>query len=830
MNSCVGYQHISRFSNIAGANGSSPCFFIGCFVILCNCCPVCLVVQVCSDVPGIDISLAFQLGIRVSASLIDCIGNRRIDSITGDKIGIALGYRTLVVGRYFIGNSTRLFIRGMGNCHTVTLLNFDCIFSKVLDDRLAIIRNILEILQIGDIRGIRAYLGIKSSQVGSRGIGRFHIHAILGRTYFIIDCLACYHLIAVRSNGAIADGRGPVFCIGLLLVFRTGQVLPNIGRIHIGFHAIQFLQLGHVDRIGLVCTGSHTVDLTGYTAVCLTDGYGSIGGLPDCRGICGSSTGSRIIPGNFISFYRGFRPAADGHAACCTDFCVMTNGDYVRNGGGIPLISGTQDEVVLCIRQGMVVPKDDIGLVLVGAFTGYSVVSPDQVVILAVFQFRIETFNIVQLGRSSIAIILSFVTAAGNRVAHTVDLSHIGIINSVATAHDHNLAAAAGNGILQGFCHFFGIAETVIDGIHFRSINLSIGIGYRVPGAVDNGRVGIRGDIRLADDAVGGTAEFFRILSIMVDVEGTIGQSSCTFEKSVTIINDAGIGTGYRGSQASRIGICTGSQAASASGSCIASIAEGIAKAKAGHIVTIDRVILDIVGLIVQGIRIGFHLAIKSGQVVSSGLGFLHIRSIIWTDFAVHCLARYQLFAVRSNGTGTDSLAPLVFISLDIVGRSSSGSIRSFQICPDIARIFLGILFQLFHHHYIMVILAFSHFHQTVVGSIRILGFRYRFWSLGIVILCTIRIGLAIGPLFPCYCISGYVTGIMAEGNCPGFIGGSLIADSSAIFRGYHCLMTSSQSACCVLASRTASNADRIVAIYSAVIRHCTVIGIVFSA
>ena len=230
MNSCVGYQHISRFSNIAGANGSSPCFFIGCFVILCNCCPVCLVVQVCSDVPGIDISLPFQLGIRVSASLIDCIGNRRIDRITGNQLGIALGYRTIVVGRYFIGNSTRLFIRGMGNCHTVTRLNFDCIFSKVLDDRLAIIRNILEILQIGDIRGIRAYLGIKSTKVLASGVVYFNVIRRTGRLIVVVQRLARYQLVGNRSicgssgracsERSCAKSLAPVVFILFLLLWR----------------------------------------------------------------------------------------------------------------------------------------------------------------------------------------------------------------------------------------------------------------------------------------------------------------------------------------------------------------------------------------------------------------------------------------------------------------------------------------------------------------------------------------------------------------------------------------------------------------------------------
>ena len=95
-----------------------------------------------------------------------------------------------------------------------------------------------------------------------------------------------------------------------------------------------------------------------------------------------------------------------------------------------------------------------------------------------------------------------------------------------------------------------------------------------------------------------------------------------------------------------------------------------------------------------------------------------------------------------------------------------------------------------------MVILALSHFDQTVVASRRIrvlLGYGYGLWSLRIVISRAIGIGLAVGPLLPGYCISGYITSVMAKRDCPGFIGRGLIADSRAVFRGYHSLAAGSQ-------------------------------------
>ena len=59
-----------------------------------------------------------------------------------------------------------------------------------------------------------------------------------------------------------------------------------------------------------------------------------------------------------------------------------------------------------------------------------------------------------------------------------------------------------------------------------------------------------------------------------------------------------------------------GGQASSATCSVIFFIGVDI-KAKGRSIRTVDRVVLDIVGRIVQGIRIGFYLGVKSSQVLA---------------------------------------------------------------------------------------------------------------------------------------------------------------------------------------------------------------------
>ena len=223
------------------------------------------------------------------------------------------------------------------------------------------------------------------------------------------------------------------------------QVLPDVICIHISLHAVQFLQLCDVDGIGFLFTSSHASNLTSF--ICCTNGYSRLLGRPCSCSICCCTSG--IIPGN-TGCCRCFRTAANSHATFFGHFCIMADGDHVRNGRSIHIISGTHNNIVLCIRQGVIIPKDDIGLVRIGAVPGYGIVSPDQVVILPVGQGGVEPFHIVQLRRF---IRIIGIAAAGNGVSNAGDLGHIGIFNRVAAAHDHDLTATPRNGFLQCSCH-----------------------------------------------------------------------------------------------------------------------------------------------------------------------------------------------------------------------------------------------------------------------------------------------------------------------------------------------------------------------------------------
>ena len=145
-----------------------------------------------------------------------------------------------------------------------------------------------------------------------------------------------------------------------------------------------------------------------------------------------------------------------------------------------------------------------------------------------------------------------------------------------------------------------------------------------------------------------------------------------------------------------------GGQAGSATCPVIFFIGVGI-KAKGRSIRTVDRIVLDIVGGIVQGIRIGFHLGIQSGQVGCRCFGGLYIGSVTCrTDFAVHRAAGDQLLrtvsgCIRcrgiSNLTGTNGFAPGVFIGRFIAVFSSRCPIcLILQIFANIGGIDIGFL------------------------------------------------------------------------------------------------------------------------------------------
>ena len=75
----------------------------------------------------------------------------------------------------------------------------------------------------------------------------------------------------------------------------------------------------------------------------------------------------------------------------------MADGNHIRDGRFINCIQRTQDDIVLRIRQFVVITEDDVGLVLGCSIASNGIVSPDQVVVLTICQCGIEPFHIVQL-------------------------------------------------------------------------------------------------------------------------------------------------------------------------------------------------------------------------------------------------------------------------------------------------------------------------------------------------------------------------------------------------------------------------------------------------
>ncbi len=223
------------------------------------------------------------------------------------------------------------------------------------------------------------------------------------------------------------------------------QLTADIGCIDVGLHACQFLQLCDVDGIGVVCTGGYAVDLAGYCAIRSTNGYGTSSCIPGMGSlICRLSLCCGIIATYLFSRSNSyFRPAADGYAALGADFCVVADGYDV---GGRRFIVGsigrTDDDVVLLIRQFVVVTEDDIGLILVYAVSADRVVRTNDIVMFAVSQFVLESIDEVVLRRRAFCI---GAVCARDGVANADDLAHIGTFDVIAAAHDHDLGTTLRN-------------------------------------------------------------------------------------------------------------------------------------------------------------------------------------------------------------------------------------------------------------------------------------------------------------------------------------------------------------------------------------------------
>ena len=273
----------------------------------------------------------------------------------------------------------------------------------------------------------------------------------------IVDFTTSYQLTVAFSNFAGTDSRAPSFFISCLfwirgcgLAIRTFQVLTDVGGIDIGFHAFQFLQLCDVDGIGVFCTGSQAVDLTSFSRG--TNGYSCLLGCPSRCAACSCTSG---IISNSASCSRCYGPAADGYAAFCADFCVVADGYDI---GGCRFIVGgigrTDDDVVLLVRQFVVITEDDVGLVRIYAVTADLVLRADDIVVLAVGQFILEAIDEVVLRRCSFCV---GAVLTVHLIADTGDLGHIGFVNGVAAAHNHDLSTAGRNCILQSIFQLFSV-------------------------------------------------------------------------------------------------------------------------------------------------------------------------------------------------------------------------------------------------------------------------------------------------------------------------------------------------------------------------------------
>ena len=275
--------------------------------------------------------------------------------------------------------------------------------------------------------------------------------------------------------------------------------------------------------------------------------------------ICRLSLRGRIIATYFFSRSCYCRAAADGYAAFSADFCVVADGYDI---GGCRFIVGgigrTDDDVVLLVRQFVVITEDDVGLVRIYAVTADLVLRADDIVVLAVGQLILEAVDEVVLRRCSFCV---GAVLTVHLIADTGDLGHVGFVNGVATAHDHDLSATTLNGVLHSFAKLGWIVDTAKNSCSFLFINGTIGIRDNVACAIDNGRIGVLGHVDLANNAVGHAAVRFCGIGILVDVECTIGQSRCTAKiKTICFrIDDARIGAGYSRCNTVGMGVKAGS-------------------------------------------------------------------------------------------------------------------------------------------------------------------------------------------------------------------------------------------------------------------------------
>ena len=226
-----------------------------------------------------------------------------------------------------------------------------------------------------------------------------------------------------------------------------------------------------------------------------------------------------------------------------------------------------------------------------------------------------------------------------------------------------------------------------------------------------------------------------------------------------------------------------------------------------------NRIVFDVMSLIIQRNCIGFDLCIKGTQILSGGVVYFNvILRAGWLIIVIERTACYQLVRSRSicNGSGsacsewscTKSLAPGVFAA--VLGRCCSIACVFDRFVVLICLINFDIVthtrsfLQLFHDDDIVIFNTVGNFDKAVVGSGIIGCSSYRFRSLGIIVGCTISIldniaaGILIRPLLPSHSIARNIPPVMTESNRASFIGRGLIANRCSVINGDNRITASS--------------------------------------
>ena len=368
-----------------------------------------------------------------------------------------------------------------------------------------------------------------------------------------------------------ADGHAADLCAGAI-----GPACHLATVVDIDGHIHDVLQLGHVYGVGERCAGSYTRDLAGMGAVAY--GYGCPGRCPYFIRGRAVFLSQWIITGN-PCFCFCHRSAAQGHTAIHGSIGIMTKDDCIGSFClRIFIIGRTQDDIVLFVCQFVIVTQHQVGLVCIHTAASEGVVRTNDIIVLAFFHRIEETIYIVQLGGCAFCILFLFVIA-GDSVTYAYHLCHIGARHCVAAAHDHDLAAAGGNGILQCILQCFRILQILHDGTGLLEIDGPVGICDAVSCTVDQDCVGIGGHIGLADDTVRHAAEVLGIFAVIINVECAIGQGCGAAEviasRSSCFIHDTGEGTGHGGGDAAGIGHVPGGQSGKFLGPFVVSIGIG---------------------------------------------------------------------------------------------------------------------------------------------------------------------------------------------------------------------------------------------------------------